>query len=201
MKRGARWFGMAFVALPITVLAHECGHLGGAAACGLGGLRLHYASMTYSLEPAFWSAYRTAGLGAAAGVVAPWRVAVAVSGGLLVTYLMTVVGLTAARRSPGGWGAAATVAAGSRAVPVALSMAATARSVAFRGTDEAQCAALTGLPESVLVLFALGALVGSSWWAFARCPREHRLVMVVATLAGVGAGVPAYVLVGRHLLP
>jgi hypothetical protein len=201
MKRAAVWFVVAFAALPVTVLAHECGHLAAAAACGLAGLELHYSSMTYSLEPAFWSAYRESGLKAAAGVVAPWKVAVSVAGGLVITYLMTVAGMIAATRSRGPWVAAATVAANSRAVPVVLSVAATAGRNVVRGTDEAQLAAVTGVPEALLVLFGLASLIGSAWWVFERAPKQPRLVPVVATICGVAAGVVAYVLGGPHLLP
>jgi hypothetical protein len=200
-KQAAAWFIAAFLALPTTVLAHECGHLEAAAAGGLAGLELHYSSTTYSLEPVFWSAYRTGDLEGAAAVVAPWKVAVSVAGGLLVTYLITLAGVVAARRNAGPWGAAAAVAANSRAIPVVLGVAATAGRSVFRGTDEAQLAALTDVPESALVLFALASLICSSWWPVRWTAKGQRLVMVLATIAGIGAGVAAYVLAGPHVLP
>jgi hypothetical protein len=201
MKQAGAWFIAAFLALPLTVLAHECGHLAAAATCGLAGLELHYSSMTYSLEPVFWSAYRRGGLAEAAAVVAPRKVVVSVAGGPLVTYLVTLAGVVAARRSAGRWGAAAAVAANSRAIPIVLGVAATAGRSVLRGTDEAQLAALTDVPESALVLLALASLVCSSWWLVRWTAKGQRLVVALATIAGVGAGVAAYLLAGPHVLP
>jgi hypothetical protein len=185
----------------VTVLAHECGHLIFAAACGFQGLELHYASMTFALEQAFWSAYRTGGLDAAGAIAPPWKVAVSAAGGLLVTYGMVVLGMIVAARTPRPLAVAGTVAANSRSVPVVLSAVATWGRVAFRGTDEAQLAATTGVPESLLVLLGVASLIGSTWWVFALVPRRERAWSLFATFAGVAAGVAAYLVAGPRLLP
>lgn len=201
MKRAARWFVAAVVAVPMTVLAHECAHLAAAAACGLQGIELHYVSMTYSLEQPFWSAYRENGLDSAAAIVAPWKVAVSVAGGLVATYMIVVVGIIAATRAPHPLAVGVTVAANSRSVPVVFSLAATWGRDVFRGTDEGQLAATTGVPESLLVLLGLVSLIASAWWVFARVPRRERTTSVVSTIAGVAAGVAVYLVAGPHLLP
>lgn len=97
--------------------------------------------------------------------------------------------------------AAGTVAANSRSVPVLLSAVATWGRGAFRGTDEAQLAATTGVPESLLVLLGVLSLIGSACWVFARVPRRERARSFIATFAGVAVGVAAYLVAGPRLLP
>ncbi len=201
MKRAAGWFVAAVAAVPMTVLAHECAHLAAAAACGLQGIELHYASMTYSLEQPFWSAYRENGLDSATGIVAPWKVAVAAAGGLVATYTIVAAGMIGVTRAARPLPVAATVAANSRSVPVVLSLAATWGQDIVRSTDEAQLAATTGAPESLLVLLGLASLIVSTWWVFACVPRRERTMSALSTIAGVAAGVVVYVLGGSFLLP
>jgi len=201
MKGAAAWIMAAVAAVPMAVLAHECGHVAAAMACGLGGNALHYASATYSLEQPFWSAYRETGLDSAATVVAPWKVAVELTGGLVLPYVMVVVGIIIVARTPHPLAVATAVVPNVRSLLVALSVAATWGRDVVRGSDEAHLAAITGIPEALLIVLGLTALIASVFWVFARVPRRERTMSVLSTIAGVAAGMMLYFLAGPHLLP
>lgn len=205
MKRVFTWIVAAIIAIPIAVLAHELGHFFVYRAFGFPGASLHYESSSYDLEDRFWSLYRSGALPAAAEVVAPWKVGTAAAAGLVVTYLMTIAGCIAATRTLTRTlqpvAVTLTLAANLRAIPIALSVIRTWGSGNIRGTDEAHVAALTGIPETLLVILGLASFIGSAVWLFGRVPRSERLISIVSAVVGLAAGMVAYLIVGPQILP
>ena len=195
------WIVASIVAIPIAVLAHEAGHFFFYRAFGFPGASLHYESSSYDLGERFWSSYQSGGLQAAAEVVAPWKVGTAAAAGLAVTYLMTIAGCIVATRTLQPVAVTVTLAANLRAIPIALSFIRTWDSGKIRGTDEANVAALTGIPEALLVMLALASFVGSAVWLFGRIPRPERSVAIVSTIVGLAAGMVIYLIVGPQILP
>lgn len=201
MMRMFTWIVAAMIATPIAVLAHEAGHFLVYQAFGFTGASLHYESSTYDLEDRFWSLYRSGALHAAAEVVAPWKVGTGAAAGLVVTYVMTIAGCVAATRTPRPVVVTVTLAANLRAIPIAVSAIRTWGSGNIRGTDEAYVAALTGIPEALLVILGLASFVGSTVWLFGRVPRSERLISIISTIVGLAAGLVAYLIVGPQVLP
>lgn len=195
------WIVAAIIAIPIAVLTHEAGHFFAYRAFGFPGASLHYESSTYDLEDQFWPLYRSGAQHAAAELVAPWKVGTAAAAGLVVTYVMTIAGCIAATRTLQPVAVTVTLAANLLAIPIAVSVIRTWGSGIIRGTDEAHVAALTGIPEALLVVLGLASFVGSAVWLFGRVTRSERLISIVSTIVGLAAGMVAYLIVGPRILP
>jgi hypothetical protein len=195
------WVAASIIAIPIAVLAHELGHFLLYVAFGFPGATLHYESSTHDLTDRFWSLYRSGARDAAAALIAPWKVATAAAAGPVVTYGMTVAGCIAAVRTVHPLVVTVTIAANLRAVPIALSAIRGWTSGNIRNTDEANVAALTGIPEMLLAALAIASCVGSAVWVFGKVPRSERLAAIVSTIVGLAAGMVLYLIVGPRILP
>ena len=145
---------------------------------------------------------------AAAALVQPWQVAVGVAAGAIVTYLTVIACVLAVRRfGPGllslvlGVGLVAPL-RWLGAIPIfALKLRGKLR--APSNTDEGWLAALTGIPESLLLLLGLTCLLLGYWFLVTAIPRGRGMRVVFPTLVGsVAVGGPIWVLwLGPLLLP
>lgn len=198
-----RWFAAAALAGPVGVVLHEAAHALVALGAGLDGVALHFASMGYAGQDAFWEALRT---GAplpmsrhAAGLVA--------GGGVIATWLLAAAAAAAARRIGTGsfWGAVL----GSTALLApargytGLSYLLVVRPKwpgAFPNFDEFRAAAALGTPVDPWVLAGVAVMAGT--WAVLT-PRIGRdgWAAYPALLLGTGAGMAAWGAVGPAVLP
>jgi hypothetical protein len=194
-----RWFLAGMLAMPLAVLAHEAGHFIANLVLGMSEVVLHYTSTTHAYEDAFWLAYTGGDPKAAALLIAPWKVALASAAGLLVTYGMTLLAAERMARAPHPLAAALTLGANLRALPAAVLLARTSGTLG--SSDEARLAALTGIPEVLLVLAALASLGFAAQWTFRHIPPPDRGVSFAACAGGLVAGFVVWALAGPFVLP
>lgn len=210
-SRSGRWLsGLAggAIAFPVAVLVHELGHFGAFAAFGFPDPVLRYASAGWSGSGEFDRLMRAGDVEAAAAIVQPWQVAVGVAAGVIVSYLTVIACVLAVRRfGPGPLSVVLGVGLVTPlrwlgAIPIFVSR--------FRGrlqstsnTDEGWLAALTGIPETLLLLLGLTCLLLGYWFLVTAIPRGRRVRVVVPTLVGsVALGGPLWVLwLGPLILP
>ena len=133
--------------------------------------------------------------------MAPWKVAVELTGGLVVPYVMVIGGIIIGARTPHPLAVAMAVVPDVRSLLVALSVAATWGRDVAGGSDEAHLAAITGIPEALLIVLGLTSLIASVFWVLSRVPRRERTMSVLSTIVGIAAGMILYFLAGPHLLP
>ena len=152
---------------------------------------------------------------AAAALVQPWQVAVGVAAGVIVTYLTIIACVLAVRRF--GLGPLSLVLGVGLVTPLCWLGAIPILASKLRGklqvpsnTDEGWLAALTGIPESLLLLLGLTCLLlGLTclllgyWFLVTAIPRGRRMRVVIPTLVGsVAVGGPLWVLwLGPLILP
>lgn len=199
----AKWIGASVIAVPFGVLLHELGHLLVYIVFGFQGVALHYSSATYTVERAFWQQVYQGNMVAAASMTAGWKVAVATSAGLLVTYLVTLICCVVAKKSPHpfvialGIFAPARFLSGVSTIPAALS-----GQLVRSGTDEAHLAVLTGIPVLLLIFAGLLFLVLAWIWLFRSIPKDQRWVSLGSLISGLVLGVIIYFSgLGAWMLP
>jgi hypothetical protein len=195
---GSAWFLAGLFVMPLAILGHEAGHFLAKAVLGMSGIVLHYESTTHAYEDAFWLAYREGDFKGAALLIEPWKVALASAAGLFVTYGMMLAGAMKMVREPHPFVAALTLAPGLRALPAAWSFLSAGGGRG--GTDEAHVAAITGIPEVLLVLVGLGALGSALYWTLRHRP-EPGGGRFGLTVAGLACGLAVWMFVGPFLLP
>ena len=145
---------------------------------------------------------------AAAALVQPWQVAVSVAAGVIVSYLTVIACVLAVRRfGPGPLSVVLGVGLVTPlrwlgAIPILVSKV-RGRLRSTSNTDEGWLAALTGIPESLLLLLGLTCLLLGYWFLVTAIPRGRRMRVVVPTLVGsVAVGGPLWVLwLGPLILP
>lgn len=194
--RSGKWLaGLAggAIAAPIGIQLHELGHYTVNAACGFPDTVLRYASVSWTGSSEFRRLWRAGDVEAAAAIAEPWQVALSAAAGPIVSYL-TAVGfvLWVRRYGPGplslvlGSGFVAPL-QGIAAIPV---IAIDLFGGGFRGNqDEANFAAITGIPASLAVLPGLLCLVLSYWFLVTAFPRGQRTRAVISPLLGVALGI------------
>jgi len=194
--RGGKWLaGLAggAIAAPIGIQLHELGHFAVNVACGFPDNVLRYASVSWTGSSEFRRLWRAGDVEAAAAIAEPWHVALSAAAGPIVSYL-TAIGfvLWVRRYGPGplslvlGSGFVAPL-QGMAAIPVIVI---DLFGGGFTGNqDEANFAAITGVPASLAVLPGLICLVLSYWFLVTGFPRGQRLRAVVPPLLGVALGI------------
>ena len=209
--RSGRWLpGVAggAIAFPIAVLVHELAHFGAFAAFGFPDPVLRFSSTSWSGSGEFARHIRAGDVEAAAALVQPWQVAVGVAAGVIVTYLTLIACVLAVRRF--GPGPLSLVLGVGLVTPLRWLGAIPILASKLRGTlqvpsntDEGWLAALTGIPESLLLLLGLTCLLLGYWFLVTALPRGRRMRVVFPTLVGsVAVGGPLWVLwLGPLILP
>lgn len=192
----AVWLSAGICAIPVVFLTHEAGHFAADIAFGFPRPCLHYASTTHALEVRFWAAYNKGGLELAAGVLPPWKVGASAAAGPLITYLTALLCCWHAKQSP-----AAPVVSVGTAAPVRILPILVAAAAGRHRSDEAEVAAITGLPEAALIGFGVAVMVGSAVWLMRRLPAVDRASAITSMWAGMLAGLWIYWFVGSRLLP
>ena len=209
--RSGRWLASVAggaIAFPVAVLVHELGHFGAFAAFGFPDPVLRYASTSWSGSGEFGRLMRTGDLEAAAALVQPWQVAVGVAAGVVVSYLTVIACVLVVRRfGPGPLSVVLGVGLVTPlrwlgAIPILVSKL-RGRLQSTSNTDEGWLAALTGIPETLLLLLGLTCLLLGFWFLVTAIPRGRRVRVVVPTLVGsVVVGGPLWVLwLGPLILP
>ena len=196
------------IAFPVAVLVHELGHFGAFAAFGFPDPVLRFSSTSWSGSGEFARHIRAGDVEAAAALVQPWQVAVGVAAGVIVTYLTLIACVLAVRRF--GPGPLSLVLGVGLVTPLRWLGAIPILASKLRGTlqvpsntDEGWLAALTGIPESLLLLLGLTCLLLGYWFLVTALPRGRRMRVVFPTLVGsVAVGGPLWVLwLGPLILP
>jgi len=194
--RSGNWLaGLAggAIAAPIGILLHELGHFAVNVACGFPDNVLRYASVSWTGSSEFRRLWRAGDVEAAAAIAEPWQVALSAAAGPIVSYVTAIVFVLWVRRyGPGplslvlGSGFVAPL-QGIAAIPV---IAIDLFGGGFRGNqDEANFAAITGIPASLAVLPGLICLVLGYWFLVTAFPRGRRLRAVMPPLLGVALGI------------
>lgn len=190
------------------MLVHELGHFGAFVAFGFPDPVLRYASSGWSGSGEFASLMRAGDVEAAAALVQPWQVAVGVAAGVIVTYLTIIACVLAVRRF--GPGPLSLVLGVGLVAPLRWLGAIPIFVWKLRGelqstsnTDEGWLAALTWIPETLLLLLGLTCLLLGYWFLVTAIPRGQRIRIVVPTLVGaVAVGGPLWVMwLGPLILP
>jgi hypothetical protein len=203
-RLAATWIVAAVVAVPLGVLLHELGHFLAYWAFGFQGVALHYASATHSLERTFWQLVFTGKVGAAAALLPLWKVRLATTGGIVVTYVVTIACcIFAAKKGPHPLVIALGVFAPVRflsGLPTMIAILSGKR--VSTGTDEAHLAALTGIPLLLLNFTGLLVLLLAWIWMLRKIPKDHRWISLGSLVAGLALGIFVYFSVlGPRLLP
>lgn len=193
--RGDGWLaGVAggAMAFPIAVILHELGHFGAYVAFGFPDPVLRYGSASWSGSGDFKALIRAGDTAAAAALAEPWQVAVGAAAGPLVSYLTVIACVLAVRRfGPGPLSVVLGVGLVSPlrwviAIPIlALKLTGERRT---SNVDEGSVAMLTGIPESLLLLFGLACLVLGYWFLVKAIPRGQKARVLVPTSAGLVLG-------------
>ena len=210
MRSGRRLASAAggAIAFPIAVLVHELAHFTAFAAFGFPDPVLRFSSTSWSGSGEFARHIRAGDVEAAAALVQPWQVAVGVAAGVIVTYLTLIACVLAVRRF--GPGPLSLVLGVGLVTPLRWLGAIPILASKLRGTlqvpsntDEGWLAALTGIPESLLLLLGLTCLLLGYWFLVTALPRGRRMRVVFPTLVGsVAVGGPLWVLwLGPLILP
>lgn len=203
-RTALRWGLAGLVATPPSVLPHELGHYLVDVALGLPDVTLHYASVSWSGNGAFWSAIRDGDF-AAAGEIAPVAgMAVSAGMGPVATYLVVLACcFLCAKWRPHPLLVAVGYFANIRAIgPGSVFVLQLLGFGMSSGCDECRVSVLTGIPLGILVLPAIVSLVGAWIWLFRYFPRQHRWTAVASLVLGLALGLAAYAfLVGPLLLP
>lgn len=199
-----KWFGTSVIAVPLSVLLHELGHLVAYLAFGFEGVALHYSSATHALERTFWQHVYRGNLSAAALLLPPWKVGLATAAGILVTCAVTLLCcLIAVKKNPHPLLVALGIFSSLRfisGIPVMLSwfLGKPVRG----GTDEAHLAVLTGIPVVFLVFAGLLFLLVTWTWFIRSIPKNQFLISLPGLVLGIATGWFLYFwLVGPWLLP
>ena len=203
-RLAATWIGAAVVAVPLGVLLHELGHFLAYWAFGFQGVALHYASATHSVERTFWQLVETGRVAAAAALLPLWKVGLATTAGILLTYVVTIACcIFAATKNPHPLVIALGVFAPVRFLSGLPTMVATLTGKPVRaGTDEAHLAALTGIPLLLLNVMGLLVMLLAWIWLVRRIPKDHRWISLGSMVCGLALGIYFYFfLVGPRLLP
>lgn len=197
--RSGKWLaGLAggAIAAPIGILLHELGHFAVNVACGFPDTVLRYASVSWSGSSEFRRLWRAGDVEAATALAEPWQVALSAAAGPIVSYVTAIAFVLWVRRhGPGplslvlGSGFVAPL-QGIAAIPV---IAIDLFGGGFRGNqDEANFAAITGIPASLAVLPGLVCLVLGYWFLVTASPRGQRTRTVVPPLLGVALGIAVW---------
>ena len=206
-RDGSRWAAVAggAIAFPIVVLLHELGHFGAYVAFGFPDPVLRFASVGWSGDGEFARLFRAGDVEAAAAIVPPWQEAVGAAAGPIVTYLIIIACTLAVRRF--GPGPLCLVFAIGFVAPFRLTWPFPILFLMLRGfrvswgPDEMIVSALTGIPQSLMILLALVGLVLGYWFIVTAMPRGKRVGTVVPTLVGAVLGGVLWVRLGPLLLP
>lgn len=208
MRDGSWWAAVAggAIAFPIAVLLHELGHFGADVVFGFPDPDLGFASASWSGSREFSRLWRAGEMEAAAAIAEPWQVAVSAAAGPLVSYLILLACILAVRRF--GPGPLSLVFAIGFVTPFRWTWPLPVLFLMLRGTrvtwgpDEIAAAALTGIPQWLVILLGLASLVLGYWFLVTAIPRGRRLRTVVSTLVGAVLGGVGWVAwLGPVLLP
>ncbi len=194
------------VAFPIAVLLHELGHFLGYTVFGFPDPVLHYGSASWADETHI-ALLEAGDLEAAAVIAQPWQEAVAGALGPIFSYLILIACVLAVRRS--GPGPLSLVLGIGLVTPLRWLPAIPLLAVRLAGVqwtvrmDEAKLAERTGIPENLLLVLGVVALVLGYWLFITAFPRGERARAIIPTLVGaLAVGGPVWVLwLGPLVLP
>jgi len=203
-RLAATWIGASVIAVPLGVLLHELGHFLAYWAFGFQGVALHFASSTHTVERTLWQLIYSGKVEAAAALLPLWKVGLATTAGILMTYVVTIgCCVFAARKSPYPLVIALGIFSPVRflsGLPTIAWILSGKRINA--GTDEAHLAVLTGIPLLLLNFAGLLVVVLSWIWLLRRIPKDHRWISVGSLVLGLAVGIFLYFgVLGPRLLP
>jgi hypothetical protein len=203
-RLAATCIGAAVIAVPLGVLLHELGHFLTYWIFGFQGVTLHYASATHTVEKTFWQLAYRGNIEGAASLLPLWKVGVATTAGILLTYLVTIgCCVFAARKGPHPLAIALGLFAPVRFLSGIPAIVATlAGKSVLPQTDEAHLAVLSGIPLLLLNFAGLLVLVLAWIWLLRRIPKDHWWVSLGSLACGLAVGIYLYFfLLGPRLLP
>jgi hypothetical protein len=203
-RLAATWIGSAVVAVPLGVLLHELGHFVAYWVFGFQGVALHFSSSTHTVEKTLWQLIYRGDFAAAASLLPLWKVGLATTAGIVVTYVVTIACCVfAARKIPHPLVIALGIFAPVRflsGIPT-IAMVLAGKTV-NAGTDEAHLAVLTGIPLLLLNVAGLLVMLLAWIWMVRRIPKDHKWVSLVSLVVGLALGIFLYFeLLGPRLLP
>ena len=194
------------VAVPLMIVLHELGHFGAYIAFGFSDPVLRYSSASFAGLGEWAMLVRAGDMAAAAALAEPWKVAVAIAAGPVVSYLTAIVCVLAVRRfGPGPLSLVLALgfSAPGQGLGALLVLATNLFGGGFTGNqDEAWVALIAGIPSSLAVLPGVACLVLAPWFLITAIPRGRRLRVVVPVAGGMVLGLLGWFLcLGPLLLP
>ena len=194
------------VAVPVAILLHELGHFGAYVAFGFPDPVLRYASASWAGSGEFLTLVRAGDMAAAAAIAEPWKVAVALAGGPMVSYLTAIACVFAVRRfgpGPLSFVLALGLSAPGQGLGALMVLALDLFGGGFIGNqDEAWVAAIAGIPSSLAVLPGVACLLLAPWFLVTAIPRGRRIQVVAPIAGGMVLGLFGWLLwLGPLLLP
>ena len=190
--------------LPHISGASRTRHFGAFVAFGF-PTRSQFASAGWT-GPGVRRLFRAGDVEAAAAIVEPWQEAVGAAAGPIVSYLIIIACTLAVRRF--GPGPLSLIFALGFVTPWRWTWPFPILFLILRGArvswgpDEMIVSALTGIPQSLVIVLALVSLVLGYWFIVTALPRGRRVHTVVPTLVGgVLGGVLWILALGPLLLP
>jgi hypothetical protein len=178
---------LSAVVLPLTIQAHELGHLSAYVLFGLPEPTLDYASTGFGDQPEFWRRLQAGDVTGARALANIGYTGVAALLGPLVTYVLIGLGLASLARTGRLVGAAVAVCAAAR-LPLILAAVLVSGGV---HTDEAHVSQALLVPMwtmTTVTALALCIALGGTWTLLARTGRQ-KLTVALGVGAAAGAGV------------
>ena len=203
-RRALPWLGAGLIAFPAVVLLHELGHYFVFRAFGFPGTVLHYASADFTGSMEFERRLLIGDPAGAAAIVPVYQHALAVVGGLLVTYLSVLLAAWwTARRGIHPLVLAIGLASPLRFLSLRrMLMAVFAGRPVLMRTDEGMLILATGLPPILLIVAGLACWVGGWIYLIRKMPAGDRGLPLAALLVGTVIGAVVYAgYLGPWLLP
>jgi len=200
------WFTVSLFAVPLALMIHEAGHLFVGFVLGFHHLRLHYESVSYAGQDAFWQLIQ-AGDWAGAAVMAPfWKVALLEIAGPVASLATLLVAAVYVRRY---WLAAAIGTVGIFRFLAPLAFVLVNYRLARRGLppmqhwgmDEFDFWLLTGVSVKAILCAEIAMIVTGLVFIERGIRKGIRLSASVAMLFGMWAGVTLWYRFGPHILP
>ena len=177
---------LSAVVLPLTIQAHELGHLSAYVLFGLSEPTLDYASTGFADQPEFWRRLQAGNVTGARALANIGHAGVGALFGPVVTYMLIGLGLVSLARTGRLVGGAVAVCAAAR-LPLVLGAVLLSGGV---HTDEAHVSQALLVPMWMMTLvtaLALFVALGGTWTLLARTGRQ-KLTVALAVGAALGTG-------------
>ena len=196
-----QWLAIAVMCaaiVPLAILLHELGHAFGYWAFHFKSPTLHYASSSFAGEREFWTQLREGDAGAASRIAGVTQAGLSASFGVVISYLLVTVGLWGLGRFKAVAFLGLAMSSAAR-FPLVFILVVLGRS---EHTDEAHVALALGVPEVLLTVLGIFALISATVGGGVLLARQGRRWLIVPTAIGVIAGTTLWMgVIGPHVLP